>query len=127
MGLALVMFQIAIGLTILTIKAKVNILQVLNLTMIVSHMLETHAQVRHQFALLLKAFCELPNNQCNHQRLHKCQTCGHWGCKSRNHSQQKRPPGRPQAHVATCDHENFNGPISPAPHPSVEPNSDSDK
>ena len=47
------MFQVAIGLTLLTIKAKVNILQVLNLAMIISHMLEIRAQVRHQFALLL--------------------------------------------------------------------------
>ena len=73
-----------------------------------------------------QAFCELPNNQCNHQQLRKCQTCGHWGCKSCNHSQHKQPPGRPQTHVATCDHENFDGPISLAPCLSVEPNSDPD-
>ena len=24
-----------------------------------------------------KAFCELPHNQCQHKRSHKCQTCGH--------------------------------------------------
>ena len=76
-----------------------------------------------------QAFCELPHNQCQHKHLQKCQTCGHWGCKSRNHSQH-RPTSRPQAHVTTYDTENFDVPVPhtpvPAPSPSVEPNSDPD-
>ena len=76
-----------------------------------------------------QAFCELPHNQCQYKRLHKCQTCGHWGCKSRNHSQH-RPTSRPQAHVTTDDTEIFDVPIPhtpvPAPSPSVESNSDPD-
>ena len=73
--------------------------------MIVSLMLKTQAKVRHPFALLLVntnrpfvSFLTI-NVSCNHKCLHKCQTCGRWGCKSRNHSQQSRPTGRPQAHV----------------------------
>ena len=53
-----------------------------------------------------QAFCEVPHNQCQHKRLHKCQTCGHWGCKSPTHSQH-RPTSRPQAHVITYDAEIF--------------------
>ena len=34
-----------------------------------------------------RAYCELPQNKCQNNRLHKCQTCGRWGSKSRNHSQ----------------------------------------
>ena len=28
------------------------------------------------------AYCELPQNKCQNNCLHKCQTCCHWGCKS---------------------------------------------
>ena len=52
------------------------------------------------------AYCELPQNKCQNNRLHKCQTCGRWGCKSRNHS-LRRPTGRPQAHVTAFDNEFF--------------------
>ena len=82
---------------------------------------QSEAPICFAFNQYERAFCELPNNQCNHKRLHTCQTCGRWGCKSRNHSQQSRPTGRPQAHVATCDHENFDGPISQTPGPADNP------
>ena len=58
-----------------------------------------------------RAYCELPQNKCQNNRLHKCQTCGRWGYKSRNHS-QNRPTGRPQAHVTAFDNEFFDGPNS---------------
>ena len=48
---------------------------------------QSEAPICFAFNQYGQAFCELPNNQCNHKRLHKCQTCGRWGCKSRNHSQ----------------------------------------
>ena len=46
----------------------------------------------------------MPQSKCQNNRLHKCQTCGRWGCKSRNHS-QNRPTGRPQAHVTAFDYD----------------------
>ena len=58
-----------------------------------------------------RAYCELPQNKCQNNCLHRCQTCGRWGCKSRNHSQH-RPTGRPQAHVTAFDNEFFDGPHS---------------
>ena len=60
---------------------------------------QSEAPICFAFNQYEQAFCELPNNQCNHKRLHKCQTCGRWGCKSCNHSQQSRPTGRLQANV----------------------------
>ena len=55
-----------------------------------------------------RSICELPNNKCFYHRLHNCQACHKWGCKSCNH----RPPGQVdftkskakphgQAHVAS--------------------------
>ena len=55
----------------------------------------------------------MPQNKCQNNRVHKCQTCGRWGCKSRNHSQH-RPTNRPQAHVTAFDNEIFDGPNSQA-------------
>ena len=60
-----------------------------------------------------RVYCELPQNKCQNNRLHKCQTCGRRGCKSRNHSQH-RPTGRKQAHVTAFDNEFFDGPDSQA-------------
>ena len=123
LGLALVIFQVAIGLTIHNSNPyhKGQGKQSQGLKSGNDHFSnagnsgQSEAPICFAINQYEQAFCELPNNQCNHKRLHKCQTCGRWGCKSRNHSQQSRPTGRPQAHVATCDHENFDGPISQTP------------
>ena len=69
-------------------------------------------------------YCELPNNHCQFNRLHKCQTCGRRGCKSCNYL-LNRPagPGRPQAHVTNYDPEisSDDGPISQGKRVRTEP------
>ena len=71
-----------------------------------------------------KAYCGLPNNRRPFNRLHKCQTCGRSGCKSRSHL-LNRPadPGRPQAHLTNYDPEisRVNGPTSQGQHVPPEP------
>ena len=55
-----------------------------------------------------RSTCELPKNKCFYYRLHKCQACHKWGCKSCNHrspgqadftKSKAKPQG--QAHVAS--------------------------
>ena len=66
------------------------------------------SEICNMFNKFKRSNCELPNNKCFYHRLHKCQACHKWGCKSCNH----RPPGQVdftkskakpqgQAHVAS--------------------------
>ena len=51
---------------------------------------QSTSEICNMFNKFKRSTCELPNNKCFYHRLHKCQACHKWGCKSCNH----RPPGQ---------------------------------
>ena len=66
------------------------------------------SEICNMFNKFKSSTCELPNNKCFYHRLHKCQACHKWGCKSCNHippgqvdftKSKAKPQG--QAHVAS--------------------------
>ena len=48
------------------------------------------SEICNMFNKFKRSTCELPDNKCFYHRLHICQACYKWGCKSCNH----RPPGQ---------------------------------
>ena len=51
---------------------------------------EGTSEICDMFSKFKRSTCELPNNKCFYNRLHKRQVCHEWGCKSCNH----RLPGK---------------------------------
>ena len=51
---------------------------------------QSTSEICNMFNKFKRSTCELPNNKCFYHRLHKCQACHKWGCKSCSH----RPPGQ---------------------------------
>ena len=43
------------------------------------------SEICNMFNEFKRSTCELPNNKCFYHRLHKCQACHKWGCKSCKH------------------------------------------
>ena len=66
------------------------------------------SEICNMFNKFKRSTCELPNNKCFYHRLHKCQACHKWGCKSCNDrstgqvdfTKSKAKP-QDQAHVAS--------------------------
>ena len=42
------------------------------------------SEICNMFDKFKRSTCELPHNKCFYHRLHKCEACHKWGCKSRN-------------------------------------------